>query len=601
MRLNAYVLAGDPAWAPESLGSYYHLVDRVIVAFDRNHRSWAGHPLQVDDAIRALRSADPENKIVLLPGSFSDPGRPTLEVETEHRQAALDAASDGCDWVLQLDTDEIVLAPAVLAQCLQVAAERGAQALDYPLRDFYQSLGNGRFLEHSGRFWSDRANYPGPVGVVSGSRLNHCRQLDVPHYRVDMSWRNTDPWHPRDTRVHAIVDAGEAIAHMSWVRTDKEMREKAVTSGYANAHNWSRDLPRWKWRQRHPILTAAATPFRRGDLERLRISHLDVSRGLAGTTAPWPIDRTDDGPPIKPAVDIVVATNRNTTFLREALRSVTAQTYESWRLIVVDDGCPDPEALEAMVKDVVPEAVVVHQDNAGQSTARNRGVRLGSAPLVTFLDDDDVWRTDRLALLVEALVESPSALASHSGAWYMDERGARFGGGRTATNSSSREMLAGAVPIPFFVTMLFRRWAFLEAGGFDESLHWAEDNDLLLKLVQIGQFAAVPQELLGYRRHSANLTNAPSTLIRDANDRMLRARIADAVARGDESVAALLRENHRRFVRGIASGAPANVHARMRRGEYSAAVADLGWVLARAPIATISAVTAKVVKRLRHR
>lgn len=277
MRLNAYVLAGDPAWAAHSLRSYYGLVDRVVVSFDADGRSWSGRPLRVDEAVAALRAADPDGKLVLLPGHHSDPDRPVLDVETEHRQEAVDAAGEGADWVLQLDADEILLSPEVFARHLRRAAERGARALDYPLRDFYQDLGGGRYLEHCGRFWTSQSAYPGPVAVEAGIALRHCRQVDAPHYRVDTHARNTDPAHAADAHVHAVVDRRDAIAHMSWVRTEDEMRLKAATSGYAGGSRWARALPRWRWRREHPWLTAAAAPVR-GPFDRFRVADLGFTR-----------------------------------------------------------------------------------------------------------------------------------------------------------------------------------------------------------------------------------------------------------------------------------------------------------------------------------
>lgn len=147
MRVTAYVLAGDPAWAAESLSSYHHLVDRVIVSHDRGKRSWAGHPMSVDAASAALRSADTEGKLRVVTGAHSDPERPVLEVETEQRPTALDAASEDSDVVLQIDTDEIVLDPVVLPRHVDVMVSRGDTALEFPLRDFYADLGGGRFLE----------------------------------------------------------------------------------------------------------------------------------------------------------------------------------------------------------------------------------------------------------------------------------------------------------------------------------------------------------------------------------------------------------------------------------------------------------------------
>lgn len=274
MRLHAYVLAGDPAWIPESIGSYYGLVDAIVVSYDARHLSWSGSPLSVSASLRRLEQVDVEGKIRLLPGHHSDPGRHVLEVETEQRQAAVDAASEGCDWVVQLDTDEILLDPGTFLRCIRAAEESGARALDFPMRDFYQHVGGTRFLEHSTRFWRDRAGYPGPAAVQAGITLNHCRQTAESAYRVDFRRRNTDPWHPKDARVHRVISRHEGIAHLSWVRTVEQMREKSSTSGYAAAYDWDHEIDAWERRAAHPWRTVAATPFRRGERERLRIARL---------------------------------------------------------------------------------------------------------------------------------------------------------------------------------------------------------------------------------------------------------------------------------------------------------------------------------------
>lgn len=279
MRLNAYVLAGDPAWIPESLGAYYPLVDRIVVSFDSEHRSWSGAPLSVGAAIARLREIDAEDKIRLLPGRHSDPQRNVLDVETEQRQAALDAASEGADWVIQLDTDEILLDLGTFVRCLTAADHSGASALDYPMRDFYQHLRGDRFLEHSRRLWGDRAAYPGPVAVRVGTPLNHCRQTAADAYRVDFRRRNTDPWHPRNAPVHRTIHRRQGIAHMSWVRTSEQMAEKSRTSGYSRAYDWQEEIAKWEWRRTHPWLTVAATPFRTRERERFRLTRLRLGSG----------------------------------------------------------------------------------------------------------------------------------------------------------------------------------------------------------------------------------------------------------------------------------------------------------------------------------
>lgn len=253
MRIAAYVMAGDPAWAAQSIASYYDLVDRIVVSYDIDGLSWAGFPMDVDGTIARMLEVDSASKIELLPGAWHDPDAFTLDMETRQRQAAIDHVSEGVDWVLQLDSDEIALAPARLANSIVEADRAGAGALHYPLRHVYQRTLAGKLLEQSRRWGGVRAGYPGPVAVRSGTRLTHCRQVnDVEHFRIDFEATNTDPAHPHDAPVHGVVSTDEAIMHMSWVRTQEQMEGKAKTSGHAEGRDWDKALRRWRWSAVHP-------------------------------------------------------------------------------------------------------------------------------------------------------------------------------------------------------------------------------------------------------------------------------------------------------------------------------------------------------------
>lgn len=277
-RLAAYVLAGDPAWIPASLSSYYEMVDRIVVSYDQTGHSWSGHELLVDDSLRRLKDADPDGKMVFLPGAHSDPDRPALETETEQRQAALDAASVGAEWVIQLDTDEIVPDQAALLRAITDADARGFDAVHYPLRNIYQVAGErpGRYLEFCGRWWTDQAAYPGPVAVRAGTRLDHCRQAKVPTYRLDLRARNTDPAHPRDAIVHAVIPRDEAVVHMTGVRTVEQMKRKARTSGHADARSWQAIWRPWRLSRRFPHLVSLTSPLRRSAFAHLRLVRLTI-------------------------------------------------------------------------------------------------------------------------------------------------------------------------------------------------------------------------------------------------------------------------------------------------------------------------------------
>ncbi len=105
-----------------------------------------------------------------------------------------------------------------------------------------------------------------------------------------------------------------------------------------------------------------------------------------------------------PEVSIILPTyNRADTILR-AVRSVQAQTFEDWELIVVDDGSQDnTRDLLAGLDDRIK---LIHQANAGVYTARNVGLAASRGRLLTFLDSDDAWRPHFLELTTSFLTWS---------------------------------------------------------------------------------------------------------------------------------------------------------------------------------------------------
>lgn len=262
-RVNAYVLAADPAFIEQSIASYYHLVTKIVVSYDRDGLGWPGTPMDVDGSLRRLRDADVEHKMVFEPARYSRPGQNPFESETIQRQAALDSASQDADWVIQLDTDEIVANPAVFEACLLEAIRDGCDALDYPSRNIYSQVRGRLYLEKSQRLWRVAAAYPGPVAVKAGSVLRLARQTELGKvFHVDFPGRD---WSDAfgGLPVSRSIQAKDAICHLSWVRSDAAMDAKAKASGHSN-ENWLHEgVERWKRNRRHPVRAVLASPFQR--------------------------------------------------------------------------------------------------------------------------------------------------------------------------------------------------------------------------------------------------------------------------------------------------------------------------------------------------
>lgn len=299
-------------------------------------------------------------------------------------------------------------------------------------------------------------------------------------------------------------------------------------------------------------------------------------------------------------VDVIVATNRYGPFLDEALASVRSQTWPHWRIIVVDDGSPEPESVRRSCARI-PGTVYVRQNASGVSAARNAGVRRATGNLLAFLDDDDVWHPERLALQVRALTENPDALGAYSGGWYMDATGTAFGSGWPAVEGTRDQFLSGEVNIPSIGTLLVRRDATDALGGLDESLIYAEDDDFTLRLIQRGPLVGVPRQLIGYRRHDDNATSAPAALRYRSSERFLGAQIRRAAQSGDTQTAGLLRRNLVRFRRRSAEGWVGRLVVDLRRRDARAAVQDAWWSWTRDPAAAFGGAVGRVATRIRRR
>jgi hypothetical protein len=269
VRLHAYVLAADPAFLAHSVRSYYDAVERIVVSYDEDALSWTGTPLPVEHCLEVLDELDVAGKCVLVPGRYARLDHAPLDNDTFQRQEALEAASDGADWVLQLDTDEVLPSPGRLVASVDRAQDTGCEAVDYPARWLYARAGSGRFLEASTRFGRPAASFPGPLAVRAGTALVHCRQVAAPTYRVDLRPWNTDPFRSRDAVVHEVVPREDAVLHYSWVRTDETMRRKFGWSGHTAVYSRPAVYERWVRRAHRPVLTAVTSPLRRQDWYRL--------------------------------------------------------------------------------------------------------------------------------------------------------------------------------------------------------------------------------------------------------------------------------------------------------------------------------------------
>ena len=263
LRIGAYLLMGDPAFLEQCVRSLYAIAERIVVVYDKDGVGWTGRPLPVEQCLAVVERLDGEKKVELLAGTYHGRDVHPLEAETDERNDGIRAFGDDVDWVVQLDTDEVLGDPARFVRAIGRAHAEGRSALEYPARWLYAHVNGELYLERCRRFWGISAGFPGAMAVRAGTTLRLARQCDAPLWRIDFRRRNTDPAHPRTARVDEVIRGNEGIWHFSWVRSEEQMRSKSTTSGHVDDLNWNREIDRWIRRSRHPYLATAITPVRR--------------------------------------------------------------------------------------------------------------------------------------------------------------------------------------------------------------------------------------------------------------------------------------------------------------------------------------------------
>ncbi|RJP31666.1 MAG: glycosyltransferase family 2 protein [Phycisphaerales bacterium] len=129
----------------------------------------------------------------------------------------------------------------------------------------------------------------------------------------------------------------------------------------------------------------------------------------------------------RPTVSIILPTLNRARLLERAIRSVFVQTCRDWELIVVDDGSSDDTqaVVEAAAARTDRPVRYFHQENAGSSAARNRGIDAARGRFVAFLDSDDEYMPAKLQRQIDLFHLCPDLGLVYSDYAYVDTAGVR--------------------------------------------------------------------------------------------------------------------------------------------------------------------------------
>jgi glycosyltransferase involved in cell wall biosynthesis len=194
-------------------------------------------------------------------------------------------------------------------------------------------------------------------------------------------------------------------------------------------------------------------------------------------------------------------------YLTQAVQSLLGQTFEDFEFIIINDGSSDgSRAVLERFAERDNRVRLVHQTNRGLTASLNRGLELARGTYIARMDDDDISRPDRFERQVRFLEANPDVGVLGGGTRVIDETGepvdywmppAKHG------HITWRLLFNACFTHP---SVMVRRSLLQELGGYADWARCSQDHELWTRAAQETRLAALPDELIQFRRSEGSIT-----------------------------------------------------------------------------------------------
>lgn len=219
-------------------------------------------------------------------------------------------------------------------------------------------------------------------------------------------------------------------------------------------------------------------------------------------------------------VSVIMPSYNTGRFIAESIRSVMAQTYSDWELIIVDD-CSTDDTMNVVqsVIPAVPSCVILRSEatkdptsrirvlqnatNSGAAVSRNRALREARGKYIAFLDSDDLWAPDKLEKQIRFMEENGYDF-TYTKYSEIDEAGSALGvtvGGPAHIGKTGMYNYCW----PGCLTVMYNR----EVVGDIQIADIKKNNDyaMWLKIIRKAKCHLLPEVLASYRKRTGSISN----------------------------------------------------------------------------------------------
>lgn len=206
---------------------------------------------------------------------------------------------------------------------------------------------------------------------------------------------------------------------------------------------------------------------------------------------------------------VIIPTYHRIDFLERAIQSVINQTYQDYEIIVVNDNPADKESIDKLIAQFEKTRVIHHTLPRGGNAARNSGIIHSKGELIAFLDDDDLWLPEKLALHQKEHQRDPAIGLVFSDCNYVYNH--IFIKDTFAPHSLPKDVLGKmktAEFCPATSSMVSIKRACVEKCGlFDDTLVSLQDWDYWFRIAHFFKFSHIPVMLVLYKQHLGDRTS----------------------------------------------------------------------------------------------
>jgi glycosyltransferase involved in cell wall biosynthesis len=199
--------------------------------------------------------------------------------------------------------------------------------------------------------------------------------------------------------------------------------------------------------------------------------------------------------------------------IENTLQSVLHQTYQQFEIVVINDGSTDASVAKVEAFND-PRIRLIHKQNDGVSSARNRGICEAKYAWIAFLDADDLWMVNHLETIYQAIQKHPSESVFSNSYIRSDET---FPENKDETISVIHDYFTETLKKPFFWTSIacIHQKVFKEVGLFNEELTSGEDLNLWTRIARKYNFVKSHKITAIYRVEAENRSDLSFNMLKN--------------------------------------------------------------------------------------